>query len=201
MPPSPPLQTDWVILQRFAIGGRRARLAALRTPAEAAGRGAADPGRRATTCICCTNRSAGARPAPVSTVITTRVKPGQEAAFRAWEQRIAVAQARRRASWAIGSSRRSRACRTTGWPSCASIPSENLQAWLDSPERQALLREAEAVRRGVPTRARCAPGSSNGSPEPRPAARAQRLEAEHGRSAACSIPSSSCSVSTCRRRC
>ena len=37
---------------------------------------------------------AGAVPAPVSAVIATRVKPGQEVAFRAWEQRIAMAQAR-----------------------------------------------------------------------------------------------------------
>ena len=36
----------------------------------------------------------GVVPAPVSAVITTRVKPGQEAGFRAWEQRIAKAQAR-----------------------------------------------------------------------------------------------------------
>ena len=35
---------------------------------------------------------AGVLPAPVSVVISTRIKPGQEAAYRAWEQRIAAAQ-------------------------------------------------------------------------------------------------------------
>jgi hypothetical protein len=35
----------------------------------------------------------GAAPSPVSAVFTTRVKPGQEDAFRAWEQRVAAAQA------------------------------------------------------------------------------------------------------------
>ena len=33
-------------------------------------------------------------PAPVSAVISTRIKPGQEAAYRAWEQRIAAAQSK-----------------------------------------------------------------------------------------------------------
>ena len=37
---------------------------------------------------------AGVLPAPVSAVISTRIKPGQEAAYRHWEQRIAAAQAR-----------------------------------------------------------------------------------------------------------
>ena len=36
----------------------------------------------------------GVLPAPVSAVISTRVKPGQEAAYRLWEQRIAAAQAK-----------------------------------------------------------------------------------------------------------
>ena len=36
----------------------------------------------------------GVLPSPVSAVISTRIKPGQEAAYRAWEQSIAAAQAR-----------------------------------------------------------------------------------------------------------
>ena len=94
LPPNPPVQADWVILQRFTT---------LRcTPPPGCVRSA---GRR-----CSPRRSrcwsalddvhlvrddaAGALPAPVSAVITTRVKPGQEAEFRRWEQRIAAAQAR-----------------------------------------------------------------------------------------------------------
>ena len=93
MPPNPPTQTDWVILQRFSTAD--AAIAWLRADqrqqlvAEAQHMLVGvddvhllrDPG-------------AGVVPAPVSAVITTRVKPGQEAGFRAWEQRIAKAQAR-----------------------------------------------------------------------------------------------------------
>src|SRR5262249_62352202 len=39
---------------------------------------------------------AGVLPAPVSAVISTRVKPGQESGYRAWEQRIAAAQSKAR---------------------------------------------------------------------------------------------------------
>jgi uncharacterized protein len=90
MPPNPPAQTDWVILQRFAtadtaIAWLRADLRQ-QMVAEAQHMLVGvddvhllrDPG-------------AGVVPAPVSAVITTRVKPGQEPGFRAWEQRIAKA--------------------------------------------------------------------------------------------------------------
>ena len=65
-------------------------------------------------------------PAPVSVVISTRIKPGQEAAYRKWERRIAAAQPGQNDSRVIGSSRRYRACRKTGSRSslrCRSQPS------------------------------------------------------------------------------
>jgi hypothetical protein len=37
---------------------------------------------------------AGVLPAPASAVISTRIKPGQENAYRLWERKIAAAQAR-----------------------------------------------------------------------------------------------------------
>src|SRR5262249_47918744 len=86
--------------------------------------------------------AAGSRPAPVSAVISTRLKPGHEAIYRAWERRIAAAQAK--------------APGLQGYRMEQPIPGvqddwvvilrfdtdANLQAWLDSPERQALLKEA-----------------------------------------------------------
>ena len=36
----------------------------------------------------------GRKPAPVSAVISTRVKPGKEAEYRAWERKIAAAQSK-----------------------------------------------------------------------------------------------------------
>jgi hypothetical protein len=37
---------------------------------------------------------AGVLPSPASVVISTRIKPGQEFTYRAWEQRIAAAQSK-----------------------------------------------------------------------------------------------------------
>jgi antibiotic biosynthesis monooxygenase (ABM) superfamily enzyme len=88
--------------------------------------------------------SGGVLPAPVSAVISTRIKPGQEKAYRAWEQRIAAAQ-----------------CKAPGfqgyrfeppipgvqedWLSILRFDSEaNLNAWLESPQRKELLAEADA---------------------------------------------------------
>jgi antibiotic biosynthesis monooxygenase (ABM) superfamily enzyme len=87
------------------------------------------------------DNAAGVRPAPVSAVISSRVRPGQEAAFRAWEQRIATAQAK--------------SAGFQGYRFEPPIPGvqddwlvilrfdteRNLQAWLDSPERKKLLEE------------------------------------------------------------
>jgi hypothetical protein len=81
-------------------------------------------------------------PSPVSAVISTRIKPGQERAYRAWEQRIAAAQSR-----APGFQGYRFEPPVPGvqdhWLAILRFDTEaNLQAWLDSPERHDLLREA-----------------------------------------------------------
>ena len=86
----------------------------------------------------------GVLPSPVSAVISTRIKPGQEAAYRAWEQRIAAAQSK-----APGFQGYRFEPPVPGvqddWLAIVRFDTEaNLQAWLDSPERHKLLREAEA---------------------------------------------------------
>jgi antibiotic biosynthesis monooxygenase (ABM) superfamily enzyme len=81
-------------------------------------------------------------PSPVSVVISTRIKPGQESAYRAWEQRIAAAQAK-----APGFQGYRFDPPVPGvqddWLAILRFDTEaNLQAWLDSPERQKLLQDA-----------------------------------------------------------
>jgi antibiotic biosynthesis monooxygenase (ABM) superfamily enzyme len=142
MPPSPPAQADWVILQRFADA--EAALAWLRSEQRAARIRDAEPmlvGRDDVHIV--GDGPGGAQPMAVSAVISTRIKPGKEAAYRAWEQRIAVAQ--------------SRAPGFQGYRFEPPVPGvqedwlailrfdsgENLQAWLDSPERRKLILEAE----------------------------------------------------------
>lgn len=144
MPPNPPAQPDWVILQRFSrqsdavawlrSEGRQALLAEAHSLLAGLDDVHLVP-----------DGAGGALPAPASAVIATRVKPGQEAAFRRWEQRIAVAQAR-----APGFQGYRFQPPVPGvqedWLAILRFDSErSLQGWMESPERQALLAESAAL--------------------------------------------------------
>jgi antibiotic biosynthesis monooxygenase (ABM) superfamily enzyme len=142
LPPNPPVQVDWVILQRFrtaedAVGW-------LHSPARGALRAAARPYLVGPDDVHLLREGqTGALPAPVSMVITTKVIPGREAEFQRWEVRITTEQAR-----APGFS---------GYRLEPPIPGVQedfvailrfethamLQAWMDSPKRAALLAEAK----------------------------------------------------------
>jgi antibiotic biosynthesis monooxygenase (ABM) superfamily enzyme len=144
MPPNPPTQVDWVILQRFssadtAIDWLRSDLRQqLLAEAEHLLVGAHDV-------HLLRDSAAGVVPAPVSAVITTRLKPGAEGAYRAWEQRIAKAQARSPGFQGYRFEPPMPGVQDD-WLAILGFDSErNLQSWLDSPERQVLLREAEAL--------------------------------------------------------
>jgi len=143
MPPSPPAQVDWVILQRFASS--EAAVAWLHSAQRLKRIEGAAPMLVGRDDVHLVNDGAtGVLPSPVSAVISTHIKPGQESAYRAWEQRIAGAQAK--------------APGFQGYRFEPPVPGvqdhylaivrfdteANLQAWLDSPERQALLRDATA---------------------------------------------------------
>lgn len=141
LPPSPPTQVDWVILQHFAdrqsavdwlrSGARLERVEAVQ---------ALVTGRDDVHLV--SGDGVGAGQSPVSAVISTRVKAGQETAYRQWEQRIAAAQAR--------------APGFQGYRLEPPIPgvqedwlavvkfdgNEHLQSWLGSAERAQLLTEA-----------------------------------------------------------
>jgi antibiotic biosynthesis monooxygenase (ABM) superfamily enzyme len=86
--------------------------------------------------------ASSARTAPVSAVISTRVKPGMEAEYLKWEQKVAAAQSK-----AVG---------LQGYRFEPAVPGvqedfiailrfdseSNLQAWLESPQRRQLIEEA-----------------------------------------------------------
>jgi len=141
MSPSPPEQVDWVILQRFARAADA--LAWLNSSQRLERVEEAEPMLVGHDDVHVVNDGAsGALPAAVSAVISTRIKPGQEAAYRQWEQRIAAAQ--------------SKAPGFQGYRFEPPIPGvqndwlailrfdtdANLEAWLASPERHKLLEEA-----------------------------------------------------------
>jgi uncharacterized protein len=141
MPPSPPAQADWVILQRFASTETAvAWLNSEQRLKRIHGAAAMLVGRDDVHIV--NDGDAGVLPSPASVVISTRIKPGQELAYRAWEQRIAAAQSK-----APGFQGYRFEPPVPGvqddWLAILRFDTEaNLQAWLDSPERQKLLQDA-----------------------------------------------------------
>jgi uncharacterized protein len=143
MPPSPPAQVDWVILQRFASA--EAATAWLHSEQRLKRIEGAAPmlvGRDDVHIV--NDGEAGVLPSPVSAVISTRIRPGQESAYRAWEQRIAAAQSKAKGFQGYRFEPPVPGVQED-WLAILRFDTEaNLQAWLDSPERQKLLRDAEA---------------------------------------------------------
>lgn len=143
IPPKPPAQVDWVILQRFA--STQAATAWLHSDERLKRMEGVAPmvvGRDDIHIV--NDRGAGVLPSPVSAVISTRIKPGQEMAYRAWEQRIAAAQSKARGFQGYRFEPPISGVQDD-WLAIVRFDTEsNLQIWLDSPERQKLLREAEA---------------------------------------------------------
>ena len=141
MPPRPPGQVDWVILQRFASGAE-AR-AWLNSDDRLKRVELAQPMLVGHDDIHVVSDGGSVLPAPVSAVISTRIKPGQEAAYRRWEQRIAAAQSRAPGFQGYRFEPPIPGVQND-WLAILRFDTEvNLQAWLDSPERRKLLEEAE----------------------------------------------------------
>jgi antibiotic biosynthesis monooxygenase (ABM) superfamily enzyme len=142
-PPNPPVQTDWVILQRFqnqdsAVAwlhsDHRYELVKNIVPILV--------GNDDIHIV--PDGTSGVLPSPVSAVISTRIKAGGVAAYRAWEHKIAAAQ-----SQAPGFQGYKFEPPIPGvqdnWLAIVRFDSDaNLQAWMNSPERLALLKEAES---------------------------------------------------------
>jgi antibiotic biosynthesis monooxygenase (ABM) superfamily enzyme len=141
MPPNPPLQVDWVILQRFlCLGDAKRWLGSSERQSRIEGAAPMLVGRDDVHIV--HDDSSAARTAPVSVVISTRVKPGMEAEYLKWEQKVAAAQ--------------SKAAGLQGYRFEPSVPGvqedyiailrfdseDNLRTWLESPQRRRLLAEA-----------------------------------------------------------
>jgi len=143
MPPNPPQQVDWVILQRFA--SEETAMAWLKSEVRLTRvQGAAPMILGVDDIHLVRDGGPGPQPAPVSAVISTRIKPGTEAAYRLWEQRIAAAQAK-----AVGFQGYRFEPPIPGvqddWLAILRFDTEpHLQTWLDSSERRKLLEEAAA---------------------------------------------------------
>lgn len=147
LPPSPPVQDYWVTMQRFRDSASAINW--LNSPQRLERLTAVQPllTGRADVHVVSGTASAPAS-APVSAIMSTRVKPGCELAYRKWEQKIAVAQ--------------TAATGLVGYRFEPPIPGvqadwltilrfdtqEHLQAWLDSPVRQAILAEAGPLTEG-----------------------------------------------------
>jgi antibiotic biosynthesis monooxygenase (ABM) superfamily enzyme len=141
MPPAPPGQLDWVILQRFATS--EAALAWLRSDERQRLVAEAQPilvGQDDVHLVAAS--ASGVLPAPVSAVISTRIKPGQAEAYRQWERKIATAQARSPGFQGYRFEPPVPGVQDD-WLTILCFDSEaHLQHWMDSPERRTLLEEA-----------------------------------------------------------
>ena len=151
MPPNPPLQVDWVILQRFdSIEDAQRWLSSPERQARLEGAAPMLIGRDDVHIV--RDDDGGIKPAPVSAVISTRVLPGKELEYRAWERKIAAAQ--------------TKAPGLQGYRFEPPVPGvqddfvailrfdseANMQAWLDSPERKKLIDEAAPLTEEFHTR-------------------------------------------------
>jgi uncharacterized protein len=140
MPPHPPLQVDWVILQRFAsLEDAKRWLGSSERQSRIEGATPMLVGRDDVHIV--RDDASAARTAPVSAVMSTRVKPGMEAEYLKWEQKVAAAQSK-----AVG---------LQGYRFEPAVPGvqedfiailrfdseTNLQTWLESPQRIQLLEE------------------------------------------------------------
>ena len=144
--PSPPVQVDWVLVERFSsptaarawLQSEQHRLLAdelqplLARPVEIHLFTGTD-----------------ARPAPVAAIITTRVAPGRQDAFLRWQRRVAAVQASFEGFRGYRLEPPIPAIQPD-WVIALSFDSaEHLEAWLESPHRRDLLAEASAFDAGT----------------------------------------------------
>jgi antibiotic biosynthesis monooxygenase (ABM) superfamily enzyme len=146
-PPAPPDQLEWVavarfpslaLLQKWRRGDANRKLVEQVTPLveggvvmQLAGQAAVDYSVKH----------------GITMVIVTEVKPGREADYRAWAERIQKAQAK--FPGYIGSFVQPPQQKETGWTTLLRFDSAaNLDRWLKSKERAAMLKESEDMTAG-----------------------------------------------------
>jgi antibiotic biosynthesis monooxygenase (ABM) superfamily enzyme len=142
MPPAPPVQPDWVIVQRFAnIDAARAWLT---SPQRQQLLDEAQPWLIGHDDVHVIEDDAPPQSSSVSAVISMRIEPGQEDAYRAWGQRIAAAQARYPGFQGFKINPPVPGVQDD-WVTVLQFDTEpHLNAWMTSPERQKFLEEANA---------------------------------------------------------
>jgi antibiotic biosynthesis monooxygenase (ABM) superfamily enzyme len=143
IPPSPPTQVDWLILQHFV--DHDSAVAWLKSDARQA---------RATEVQALVvghddihlvaGDGSQAMASPVSAVISTRIKPGQESAYLRWEQRIAAAQAQSPGFQGYRLEPPIPGVQDDWLAIVRFDTDENLKVWLNSRARQELLKESVA---------------------------------------------------------
>ena len=151
IPPDPPQQVDWVILQKFTTMVQaqawlrsKDRLDLVET---------AQPMLVGRDDVHIIEGDDGAKPADqVSAVISMKLKPGQEDAYRVWNQRITAAESQypgfqgHRLNPPIPGVQ-------DDWVSILTFDTaSHLDAWLNSPERQKLVEEANPFSAGMHVR-------------------------------------------------
>jgi uncharacterized protein len=141
MPPNPPAQIDWVILQRFAsLEGATSWLNSKQRLSLIEHVLPMVVGQDDVHIL--KDDAVGVLPSPVSAVIATRLKPGTEAAYRAWEQKIAAAQSKAKGFQGYRFEPPIPGVQES-WLAIVRFDSdENLQTWMNSPVRLDLLKEA-----------------------------------------------------------
>lgn len=151
IPADPPVQEDWVIIQRFrSRDDARAWLASAERARMLREAQALLQGQDAISIMDDTSQSP-ARQASTA-VIRTRVVAGGEARFRQWSAEVGAAQSRMPGY--IGSAVQEPIPGVQDqWVTLLAFDtSEHLEAWLHSPARAALLGKAEALMAGTETR-------------------------------------------------
>jgi antibiotic biosynthesis monooxygenase (ABM) superfamily enzyme len=140
VPPNPPAQPDWLVLLRFkdmaaATGWLRSdRRRSLLVELQPMLIGVHDVHLL---------RDPQSRTPPVCAVITMRVRPDRVPDFRDWQERLVVAETRYPGFQGYRFEQPLPGIQDD-WLAILRFDTEdNLQRWLDSPERQTLLREAE----------------------------------------------------------
>jgi hypothetical protein len=143
IPPSPPTQLDWVVLQKFATS--EAAQAWLRSPERLRLVGAAQSmlvGHDDIHII--EDDQPKHTPEAISAVITMRIAPGKEEVYREWSQRIAAAQAQFPGFQGFKLSPPIPGVQDD-WVTVLQFDNEaHLNAWMTSPERLKLVNEANA---------------------------------------------------------
>ena len=143
MPPAPPLQADWVIVQRFAsveaakawLGSRERQQLLDQVYPWLVGQD---------DIHLIEGDDSAPQSSSVSAVISTKIEPGQEDAYKAWSHRIAAAQAHYPGFQGFKINPPIPGVQDD-WVTILQFDSEpHLNAWLTSPERQKLLQEASA---------------------------------------------------------